>query len=166
MEEESGPTRNIPRAFQGKEATQAYLYNTTNQPWLYPFDYDGEFDVAEENEQTQKERDRRMFQSSELRLMHYLVGNYDNSVRPVFDANQAVDIRLGLTLTQILDLDEKNQVLTTNVWLEAGVADTVASEYALRSAGTLLSRIPAPPQASRPKGGTENLRSSCCGLNM
>ncbi|KAK7002839.1 neuronal acetylcholine receptor subunit beta-3, partial [Biomphalaria glabrata] len=59
------------------------------------------------------------FQSSEQRLMNYLVRNYDNSVRPVYDSTQAVDIQLGLTLTQILDLDEKNQVLTTNVWLEA-----------------------------------------------
>ncbi|XP_059173902.1 neuronal acetylcholine receptor subunit alpha-10-like [Physella acuta] len=60
-----------------------------------------------------------LFQSSEQKLMNYLVRNYDNSVRPVYDATSAVDVKLGLTLTQILDLDEKNQVLTTNVWLEA-----------------------------------------------
>ncbi|XP_076439162.1 uncharacterized protein LOC143278035 [Babylonia areolata] len=63
--------------------------------------------------------DEPVFFSEEQELMHALVGQYENSVRPVYDANDAVDVSLGLTLTQILDLDEKNQVLTTNVWLEA-----------------------------------------------
>ena len=51
-----------------------------------------------------RQRAEMLLESSELRLMRYLVGDYDNSVRPVFDANDPVDIRLGLTLTQILDL--------------------------------------------------------------
>ncbi|GFR91314.1 acetylcholine receptor protein alpha [Elysia marginata] len=51
-----------------------------------------------------EDAEERVFESSELRLMRHLVGQYDNSVRPVFDANDPVDIRLGLTLTQILDL--------------------------------------------------------------
>ncbi|GFO09171.1 hypothetical protein PoB_003567600 [Plakobranchus ocellatus] len=41
-----------------------------------------------------------------------------------------------------------------------GVGDIVASESALRSAGTLLSRVPASPLAPWP----ESLRSPCCGL--
>ncbi|GFO13774.1 hypothetical protein PoB_004027900 [Plakobranchus ocellatus] len=41
---------------------------------------------------------------------------------------------------------------------------TVACESALRSAGTLLSRVRAPLPASWPDGGPESLRSSCCGL--
>ncbi|GFO03677.1 frizzled-9-like [Plakobranchus ocellatus] len=45
-----------------------------------------------------------------------------------------------------------------------GVGGTVASESALRSAGTLLSRVRAPPTASWPDGGPESLRSPCCGL--
>ncbi|XP_071098230.1 neuronal acetylcholine receptor subunit alpha-10-like [Haliotis cracherodii] len=57
--------------------------------------------------------------SNEQRLMRELTDEYETSVRPVYSAADAVDIGLGLTLTQILDLDEKNQVLTTNVWLEA-----------------------------------------------
>ncbi|GFN90903.1 nuak family snf1-like kinase 1 [Plakobranchus ocellatus] len=39
----------------------------------------------------------------------------------------------------------------------SGIDDTVASESALRSAGTLLSRVRAPPPAPRPEGGPENL---------
>ncbi|GFO06521.1 hypothetical protein PoB_003302600 [Plakobranchus ocellatus] len=45
-----------------------------------------------------------------------------------------------------------------------GVGGTVACEFALRSAGSLLSRIPAPPSVSRPDGRHGSLRSPCCGL--
>nr|KAG5694689.1 hypothetical protein BaRGS_010015 [Batillaria attramentaria] len=65
------------------------------------------------------EWDDSYFFSVEQQLMLALVGHYENSVRPVYNASDPVDVSLGLTLTQILDLDEKNQVLTTNVWLEA-----------------------------------------------
>ncbi|GFN84792.1 tumor protein p53-inducible protein 13 [Plakobranchus ocellatus] len=41
-----------------------------------------------------------------------------------------------------------------------GVGGTVARESALRSAGTLLSRVRAPPPAPWPDGGPESLRSS------
>ncbi|GFN99222.1 hypothetical protein PoB_002572800 [Plakobranchus ocellatus] len=40
----------------------------------------------------------------------------------------------------------------------------VSSDPALRSAGTLLLRVRAPPPASWPDGGPESLRSPCCGL--
>ncbi|XP_060560851.1 neuronal acetylcholine receptor subunit beta-3-like, partial [Ruditapes philippinarum] len=56
--------------------------------------------------------------SSEQRLMTDLLWKYENSVRPIYNSSKAVAVGLGLTLTQILDLDEKNQVLTTNVWME------------------------------------------------
>ncbi|GFO43647.1 hypothetical protein PoB_007015200 [Plakobranchus ocellatus] len=42
-------------------------------------------------------------------------------------------------------------------FLERGVGGTVASESALRSAGTLLSRVRAPPPAPWPDGGPESL---------
>ncbi|GFO35658.1 hypothetical protein PoB_006216300 [Plakobranchus ocellatus] len=45
-----------------------------------------------------------------------------------------------------------------------GVGSTVACESALRSAGTLLSRVRAPLPAPWPDGGPESLRSPCCGL--
>ncbi|GFO49796.1 hypothetical protein PoB_007630100 [Plakobranchus ocellatus] len=48
--------------------------------------------------------------------------------------------------------------------VRGGVGGTVASESALRSAGTLLSRVRAPPPAPWPDGGPESLRSPCCGL--
>ncbi|GFO25499.1 hypothetical protein PoB_005200400 [Plakobranchus ocellatus] len=45
-----------------------------------------------------------------------------------------------------------------------GVGSTVACEFVLRSAGTLLSRVRAPLPASSPDGGPESLRSPCYGL--
>lgn len=56
--------------------------------------------------------------NDEKRLLNYLMRHYDSSVRPVRDSSSPVIIRLGITLTQIFDLDEKNQVLTTNIWLD------------------------------------------------
>ncbi|GFO05607.1 hypothetical protein PoB_003211200 [Plakobranchus ocellatus] len=42
-------------------------------------------------------------------------------------------------------------------------SSTVDSESALRSAGSLLSRVRAPPLAPWPDGGPKRLRSPCCG---
>ncbi|GFO33459.1 endonuclease-reverse transcriptase [Plakobranchus ocellatus] len=48
--------------------------------------------------------------------------------------------------------------------LREGVGGTVVSESALRSAGTLLSRVRAPLPAPWPGGGPKSLRSPCCGM--
>lgn len=56
--------------------------------------------------------------TEEQRLLYFLLRTYDKSSRPVIKASTPVVIRLGITLTQILDVDEKNQILTTNIWLD------------------------------------------------
>ncbi|KAK3097242.1 hypothetical protein FSP39_007950 [Pinctada imbricata] len=56
--------------------------------------------------------------TEEQRLLYTLLKSYDKSSRPVYRAATPVVIRLGITLTQILDVDEKNQVITTNIWLD------------------------------------------------
>eukprot|EP00106_Octopus_bimaculoides_P023943 XP_014791385.1 PREDICTED: neuronal acetylcholine receptor subunit alpha-2-like [Octopus bimaculoides] len=56
--------------------------------------------------------------TEEQRLMTYLLKGYERSVRPVKNASKAVVVKMGLTFTQIFDMDEKNQVLVTNVWLD------------------------------------------------
>ncbi|KAG8185243.1 hypothetical protein JTE90_002769 [Oedothorax gibbosus] len=45
--------------------------------------------------------------SAEKRLVDKLMRGYDNTVRPVKNASDAVTIRLGITLTQIFDLVSK-----------------------------------------------------------
>ena len=57
--------------------------------------------------------------SDEKRLIKHLLDNYERVGivgRPVFNTSETVRVTYGLALIQILDLDEKNQVLTTNVW--------------------------------------------------
>ncbi|XP_052809286.1 neuronal acetylcholine receptor subunit alpha-10-like [Mya arenaria] len=80
--------------------------------------------------------------SSEQRLMHDLLWKYESSVRPVYNSSMPVEVALGLTLTQILDLDEKNQVLTTNVWMEVEWHDEKLMWTAIDYEGTDNIRIP------------------------
>ncbi|XP_064619930.1 neuronal acetylcholine receptor subunit alpha-10-like isoform X2 [Lineus longissimus] len=54
----------------------------------------------------------------EQRLMEVMFRNYEPASRPVYNASAVVLVKFGITLTQISDMDEVNQVLTTNVWLE------------------------------------------------
>jgi len=44
--------------------------------------------------------------------------DYNKHVLPVQSINQTVNVTLGLKLSQLSDIDEKNQIMTTNVWLE------------------------------------------------
>jgi len=53
----------------------------------------------------------------ERRLLNDLLANYNKLERPVINESEAVQLSFGLTLQQIIDVDEKNQLLTTNVWL-------------------------------------------------
>ncbi|GFO11478.1 hypothetical protein PoB_003798300 [Plakobranchus ocellatus] len=50
--------------------------------------------------------------------------------------------------------------------VRGGVGGTVASESALRSAGTFRLRVRAPLPAPWPDGGPESLGSPCCGLAL
>ncbi|OAF65326.1 Acetylcholine receptor subunit beta [Intoshia linei] len=57
--------------------------------------------------------------SHEQRLIKYLLEHYAKIGvigRPVYNTTDTVQVYYGLALVQILDLDEKNQVLTTNAW--------------------------------------------------
>lgn len=56
--------------------------------------------------------------TDEQRLLEVLLNGYNSDTRPVYNASHPVQVSLGITLTQIFDVDEKNQVLTTNVWLD------------------------------------------------
>ncbi|KAG7161976.1 Neuronal acetylcholine receptor subunit alpha-7-like 5, partial [Homarus americanus] len=53
----------------------------------------------------------------EYRLTRYLLANYDPSVRPASNSSQALTVVFGVSLHSIIDVDEKNQILTTNCWL-------------------------------------------------
>ena len=57
--------------------------------------------------------------SDEKRLIKHLLDKYEQIGvigRPVSRTSQTVEVSYGMSLIQILDVDEKNQVLTINVW--------------------------------------------------
>jgi len=57
--------------------------------------------------------------SDEKRLIRRLLRYYEHVGvvgRPVHNQSQTVFVKYGMALVQIIDLDEKNQILTTNVW--------------------------------------------------
>nr|XP_046249491.1 neuronal acetylcholine receptor subunit alpha-7a [Scatophagus argus] len=56
--------------------------------------------------------------ANQRRLYRGLMSRYNPLERPVANDSQALTVKFGLSLMQIMDVDEKNQVLTTNIWLQ------------------------------------------------
>ncbi|XP_053671875.1 acetylcholine receptor subunit alpha-like 2 isoform X4 [Anopheles nili] len=52
------------------------------------------------------------------RLYDDLLSNYNRLIRPVSNNTDTVLVKLGLRLSQLIDLNLKDQILTTNIWLE------------------------------------------------
>ncbi|XP_040485820.1 acetylcholine receptor subunit epsilon isoform X3 [Ursus maritimus] len=55
--------------------------------------------------------------NEELRLYHHLFDNYDPERRPVKEPEETVTITLKVTLTNLISLNEKEETLTTSVWI-------------------------------------------------
>nr|XP_020462948.1 neuronal acetylcholine receptor subunit alpha-7-like isoform X2 [Monopterus albus] len=51
-------------------------------------------------------------------LLRELLRDYNPMERPVANDSQTLTVQFSLTLMQVMDVDEKNQILTTNVWLQ------------------------------------------------
>ncbi|XP_076149070.1 neuronal acetylcholine receptor subunit alpha-9-II [Alosa pseudoharengus] len=51
------------------------------------------------------------------KLMSDLMENYSNALRPVEDTDKALNVTLQITLSQIKDMDERNQVLIAYLWI-------------------------------------------------
>ncbi|XP_033334149.1 nicotinic acetylcholine receptor alpha6 isoform X1 [Megalopta genalis] len=54
----------------------------------------------------------------EKRLLNELLSSYNTLERPVANESEPLEVKFGITLQQIIDVDEKNQILTTNAWLK------------------------------------------------
>ena len=52
------------------------------------------------------------------RLYDDLLHDYNRLIRPVPNFTETLTVRLGLKLSQLIDVDLKNQVMTTNVWVD------------------------------------------------
>uniref|UniRef100_A0A674D7G8 Neuronal acetylcholine receptor subunit alpha-5 n=1 Tax=Salmo trutta TaxID=8032 RepID=A0A674D7G8_SALTR len=58
------------------------------------------------------------YAKTEDKLFKNLFRNYQKWVRPVEYLNGTVRVRFGLAISQLVDVDEKNQLMTTNVWMK------------------------------------------------
>ncbi|CAG9764300.1 unnamed protein product [Ceutorhynchus assimilis] len=54
----------------------------------------------------------------EKKLLHKLLDTYNVLERPVANESDPLQLSFGITLMQIIDVDEKNQLLITNIWLK------------------------------------------------
>ncbi|CAI5437450.1 unnamed protein product [Caenorhabditis angaria] len=59
----------------------------------------------------------------EKKLYAKLAENYNKLARPVRNETQAVLVLLGMDYQQILDIDEKHQIMNSNVWLRMSWID-------------------------------------------
>uniref|UniRef100_A0A4W4DMW3 Cholinergic receptor, nicotinic, alpha 9 n=1 Tax=Electrophorus electricus TaxID=8005 RepID=A0A4W4DMW3_ELEEL len=50
-------------------------------------------------------------------LLNDLMENYSNALRPVEDMDKTLNVTLQITLSQIKDMDERNQVLIAYLWI-------------------------------------------------
>uniref|UniRef100_A0A4W6DKW1 Cholinergic receptor nicotinic alpha 2 subunit n=1 Tax=Lates calcarifer TaxID=8187 RepID=A0A4W6DKW1_LATCA len=57
-----------------------------------------------------------LFVSDEL--FRSLFGGYSKWTRPARNITDVVIVKFGLSIAQLIDVDEKNQMMTTNVWLK------------------------------------------------
>ncbi|XP_008071510.1 5-hydroxytryptamine receptor 3A isoform X2 [Carlito syrichta] len=66
--------------------------------------------------QGEGKRGRNTTRPALLRLSDYLLANYKKSVRPVRDWRKPTTVSIDVIVYAILNVDEKNQVLTTYIW--------------------------------------------------
>ncbi|XP_024415354.2 neuronal acetylcholine receptor subunit alpha-4 isoform X2 [Desmodus rotundus] len=55
---------------------------------------------------------------AEERLLKKLFSGYNKWSRPVANTSDVVLVHFGLSIAQLIDVDEKNQMMTTNVWVK------------------------------------------------
>lgn len=69
--------------------------------------------------------------SHERRLLNDLLSNYNVLERPVANESEVLIVYFSLTLQQIIDVDEKNQNIITNMWLR--LVCFISSNHFVRS---------------------------------
>lgn len=63
-------------------------------------------------------RELKTSHDMENQLYEDLLFYYNKVPRPVKNSSNILTVYVGASLIRIIDVDEKNQVLTTNLWLE------------------------------------------------
>ncbi|XP_014216495.2 neuronal acetylcholine receptor subunit alpha-10-like [Copidosoma floridanum] len=79
---------------------------------------------------------------NEYRLTKHLLDGYDAGVRPAKNSSEPLVVAFGLALHHIIDVDEKNQILTTNCWLTQVWKDYHLQWNTSEYAGIRVIRVP------------------------
>jgi hypothetical protein len=86
------------------------------------------------------------YTSSEAKLLSVIFGRYKSYkklARPVLNASSTMKVDFGISLIQILDFDEKNQMLSTLVWKKYQWKDEILTWDPKKYGGVDTIRLPA-----------------------
>ncbi|KAK2502591.1 hypothetical protein MC885_006767 [Smutsia gigantea] len=83
--------------------------------------------------------------NAEEKLMDDLLdkARYNNLIRPATGSSQLISIQLQLSLAQLISVNEREQIMTTNVWLKQEWTDYRLAWNISRYEGVNILRIPA-----------------------
>ncbi|XP_074787719.1 neuronal acetylcholine receptor subunit beta-3 isoform X4 [Athene noctua] len=76
-------------------------------------------------------------------LLKHLFQGYQKWVRPVENSSDTIKVLFGLKISQLVDVDEKNQLMTTNVWLKQEWIDYKLSWNPEEYGGITAIRVPS-----------------------
>ncbi|KPJ05411.1 Acetylcholine receptor subunit alpha-like [Papilio xuthus] len=77
------------------------------------------------------------------RLYDDLLSNYNKLVRPVLNVSDALTVRIKLKLSQLIDVNLKNQIMTTNLWVEQSWFDYKLSWEPREYGGVEMLHVPS-----------------------
>ncbi|KAK1890683.1 Neuronal acetylcholine receptor subunit beta-4 [Dissostichus eleginoides] len=82
---------------------------------------------------------------SEERLMNWLLGKdrYNLLIRPAVNRSERVPVKLQVSLAQLISVNEREQIMTTNVWLTQHWVDYRLSWDPAKYEGIDKLRIPS-----------------------
>ncbi|XP_005887683.2 neuronal acetylcholine receptor subunit beta-4 [Bos mutus] len=83
--------------------------------------------------------------NAEEKLMDDLLNKtrYNNLIRPATSSSQLISIQLQLSLAQLISVNEREQIMTTNIWLKQEWTDYRLAWNSSRYEGVNILRIPA-----------------------
>ncbi|XP_028322279.1 acetylcholine receptor subunit epsilon isoform X2 [Gouania willdenowi] len=81
--------------------------------------------------------------NEELKLITDLFTGYNKNIRPVVHPTDIVQVQIKLTLTNLVSLNEKEETLTTNVWIEMQWSDYRLAWNKTNHHGINIIRIPS-----------------------
>ncbi|XP_068137370.1 acetylcholine receptor subunit gamma isoform X1 [Hyperolius riggenbachi] len=81
--------------------------------------------------------------NDEERLLNHLMDNYNSNLRPAEKDDDIISVSIRMTLTNLISLNEREEALTTNVWVEMQWRDYRLSWDPTQYGGIEVTRIPS-----------------------